>query len=102
MALSKTERLPRALVNAKGIRRACSYGSLKLLPPPPRAAVVVSKKIFKTAPLRNRVRRRVAGILRGFVRAKILTRAVVAYPNAAALSAPHAELTAALLRAVSS
>jgi RNase P protein component len=102
MPLPAAGRLPRERITESGVRRQFAYGSLKLLPPPLGAAVVVSKKVFKTAPLRNRIRRRISSLLTLFIREGVLRSAVVVYPNASALRASFPRLTEALRAAVSS
>ncbi|MEK9177226.1 MAG: ribonuclease P protein component [Patescibacteria group bacterium] len=100
--LSKHERLGARGVKARAVRSGrFRFGSFKALAMrPPRASVVVSKKVARAATARNRIRRRFAAILRAFIRSGALSESVILYPNHAAYSAPHSELVSELKRAL--
>ena len=63
----------------------------------PRLAVVVSKKVFKAAVKRNRIRRRVYEIARPLLNDAAAVDIVISVHVAEALDAPHDELTIQLL-----
>jgi len=92
--LARAQRIPREfLAKPKGRRVSFRFGTVVFLPlVPARAAVVVSKKTFRAAVSRNRVRRRVAAILRRVLREKKLAKSILIYANTAALRAPFSEL----------
>lgn len=94
--LPKSKRATRAIFSTKPVKRvAFAFGTASLYPgTPPRVAVVVSKKLARTAPVRNRLRRRVYSALHTIVPA--LKMSVVVYPTRAALTAPLSELRTAL------
>lgn len=99
--LSKKERVPRIAFTVRPISTSrFLYGSIKGFLANPAAAVVVSKKVCKTAPLRNKVRRRVYSILRPLIRAGTLKRAVIVYPNKEAVTAPFQDLKKSLIEAL--
>jgi ribonuclease P protein component len=90
------------LAQSPGTRVSFPYGSMKLIGGPPRGAVVISKKVAKTAPVRNRIRRRVYAILRGAFKTGEGSGSIIVYPNKDALSAPFQELERSILFALSS
>jgi ribonuclease P protein component len=63
----------------------------------PRLAVVISKKIFKSAVKRNRVRRRVYEIARPLLASAPAVDAVISVYAPEVMDAPHDELTIQLL-----
>ncbi|MCL2037477.1 ribonuclease P protein component [Candidatus Saccharibacteria bacterium] len=63
----------------------------------PRLAVVVSKKVFKSAVKRNRIRRRVYEIVRPFLTDTPAIDVVISVYAAEVLDASHDELTIQLL-----
>ena len=88
--LARHERVPRELLtHPTGTRRSFRFGVMMFLNiPSVAAAVIVSKKNYKTATARNRVRRRVHHILRSLIRTGGLSRSVIVFPNVTALAAP--------------
>ncbi len=101
--LKKSERLSRSRLSERSLaRRSFAFGTITFLPGGPGAAVVVSKKISRTAIARNKIRRRVYSVVQRCIREGQLTRSVVIYPNKTALTAPFAALKAALEKALAS
>ena len=100
--LSKEERVRTRGMKAPVLRTGrFAYGGFKVLAlPAPCGAVVVSKKVSRSAPARNRLRRRIAAILRTLIRAGALEGGIVVYPDTRSLAASSAELRAALERAL--
>ena len=99
--LPSTMRLPQTAFGLRPTRRVrFRYGSVSFFTHMPhgvaghRVAVVVSKKIAKSAPLRNKIRRRVYHALRTLVPG--LTRSVVIFPTYQAAKVPYTELESAL------
>lgn len=101
--LSKKERVSRLTFQKRPARTGrFIYGSIKGFEGHPSGAVVVSKKVCKTAPERNKLRRRIYSIIRPLIRTGALTNVVVVYPNALALTAPFQELKKELEKALRS
>jgi|GEM_PF-1167958 len=99
--LSKSERLGARGMKARVIRSGrFRFGSVKILATPPAAAVVVSKKVSPSAPVRNRIRRRLAAILRALIRSGAVSGGVIVYPDKSILLAPTTELRTELERAL--
>lgn len=99
--LAKGERLVSG--GFANLSRAVSftYGSFRFsTQTPAAAAVVISKKTLPSSVERHRAKRRVTALLRVLVRSGMLKKSVVVYPNARALSAPHADLKESLRRAL--
>ncbi|MES2134732.1 MAG: ribonuclease P protein component [Patescibacteria group bacterium] len=91
--LSKKERVSRLTFQKRPVRTGrFIYGSIKGFEGDPAGAVVVSKKVCRTAPARNKLRRRIYNILRPLIRTKALQGNVIVYPNALAMKAPFQEL----------
>jgi ribonuclease P protein component len=63
----------------------------------PRVSVVVSKKIFKSAVKRNRIRRRVYEMVRPLLSDTVAIDVVISIYSAEALDAPHDDLAIQLL-----
>lgn len=99
--LPKHARLPHAVFTGRAERRVrFAYGTLSLYSSAPqKAAVVVSKKVARHATARNKLKRRVAHIVR-----PLLTRlrgGILIHPNRAALAARAGDIRAALEQALS-
>lgn len=81
-------------------RRRFTYGSVSLFPGPRGSvAVIVPKRVLKSAVDRNRLQRRVRHI---FQKIPALERGVAIYPTHDALTAPHADLSEALVQVLRS
>jgi len=63
----------------------------------PRIAVVVSKKVYKSAAKRNRIRRRVYEIIRPFLKSASAIDVAITVHLPEVLDVPHEELTIQLL-----
>lgn len=74
-----------------------AFGSVKIFPGEPKAAVVISKKVCSTATGRNLLRRRIYAIVRPFILEGRAKGQVIVFPNRAAVSVPFAELKSALV-----
>jgi len=99
--LSKKERVSRDDFGRQAMRvTRFLYGSIKEFSGKPSGAVVVSKKITPTAVARNKIRRRIYGIIRALIRKGALEKSVVVYPNKEALKAPFKDLKEALEKAL--
>ncbi len=100
--LAKKERVPRLMFTKRPTRTGrFLYGSIKEFSGPPAAAVVVSKKVCKTAPMRNRTRRRVYSIVRGLLRRGIVKKTIIIFPTKDAATAPFQDLQKELERVLS-
>ena len=98
--LPKRNRLSRADFQSKTVaQRSFAFGSLKFIDTPAKIAVVVSKKIARTAPVRNLVRRRIYAIIRPLLKAQRITSGLIVYPNKKAIAATHSELKEGLEKA---
>ena len=100
--LARHERIPReVLTRPPATRRSFRFGVMIFLNiSNVAAAVIVSKKVCKTATARNRVRRLVHHILRSLIRTGGLSRSVIVFPNVAALTAPFALLKEEIQNAI--
>lgn len=99
--LKKSERIKRAGFSNRPLRRKrFRFGSIAFLTEPPRAAVVVSKKTCPKAVDRNRLKRRIYAILRGFIRQQKLHAGVIIYPTREALRTPSQELSQSIFDAL--
>ena len=87
--LKKRERVSRADFRAKPLARIrFRYGSISILAlRAPKAAVVVSKKTYPRAVMRNRLRRRMYAAIREHIRSGRIKGSVVIYPTQDALRA---------------
>lgn len=94
--LKKGARLPQAVFTRRPTRRArFRYGSVAFFASPTsQAAVVVSKKVERSAVDRNSLKRRVAHMLRTIV--PQLSESVVVYPTHEARVAPYEAVRLAL------
>lgn len=97
--IPRSKRLPHAVFTGRPLRRAgFRYGSIAFFTNmPPQGAVVVSKKVAKTAPVRNRIRRRVYHALRALLPNS--GHSVVIYPTKDVAKIPFKDLTEALAEA---
>lgn len=92
--LRRAERLPHKVFTGRPKRRInFDFGSISLHDGSNQVAVVVSKRVFKRAVDRNRLRRRVAHALK---KLRPLPTSCVVYPTQKALRADFSELVAAL------
>ncbi len=100
--LSKTERLSRtSLSDLRGPSKRFAYGSFRLTrAPATKGAVVAQKKIFKTAVLRNAVRRKTLAALRKIFRTGALGGGVVVYLSREAGAASSQEIEMSLRKAL--
>jgi ribonuclease P protein component len=99
--LSRSKRLSRAVFDSKPTSRGrFAYGSISFFKDRQGVAIVVSKKVAKTAVVRNKIRRRVAHALKDSF--KNLAHAAVIYPTREAATAPYEDLRAALAAALKS
>lgn len=100
--LAKKNRLPRAVFDTPPSARArFAYGTVAFFRHSPAAgAVVVSKKVAKSAVTRNRIKRRTYHALRPHLAA--LTQSVVVYPRKDAADVPYQTFATALAEALAS
>jgi ribonuclease P protein component len=99
--LPKASRLVRSDFSKRALKNVSfPFGSIKVLDGPPRAAVVVSKKISSHAVLRNLLRRRVYAVLSTKLKSGGIKSVLIVYPNKKAASVPFAELALELERAL--
>lgn len=95
--LAKKERLPRAHFSRRPVATVrFLYGSIRKVGEGTGVAIVVSKKISRTAAKRNLIRRRLYSILRPLVRNGALQGSYIIYPNKEALGASFSDLEHAL------
>lgn len=85
--------------NGRGLRS--SFFTVKYIENPnrhhPRVAVVISKKVYKSAVKRNRIRRRVYEIVRPFLETASAIDIAISVYSPEVLTASHDELTIQLL-----
>jgi RNase P protein component len=100
--LAREERVGTPGMKARVLRSGrFDFGTFKILAlAPTKGAVVVPKRVAASAPARNRLRRRVAAILRGLIRSGALSASVVVFPEKTAAKAPPRALKEALERAL--
>ena len=97
--LPRHARLPHLVFTERPVRRVrFEFGTMALYShnsdaPAGRGAVIVSKKVAKTAPLRNRIRRRTYAALRALMP---LPHAVAVYPTKEVATAPFQKIVASL------
>ena len=97
--LRKAQRLPQTVFTGRPKHRInFDFGSVSLFDGPKRAAVIISKKVARSAVDRNRIRRRMIHALRDLKH----TSGLAVYPSKAALTAKFADIQGALARAVES
>lgn len=98
----KESRLPRAIFTGKPLRRArFQYGSISFFDAPTvQVAVVVSKKVARSAVDRNRIRRRAVHALKALQGGR--PQGVVFYPTAQVKTVPYKELERLLVEVCAS
>lgn len=95
--LAKKERLPQAHFAKKPVATVrFLYGSIRKVGTETGIAVVVSKKVSRTAVKRNLIRRRFYSVLRPLVRSGALRGSYILYPNKEAIQASFGDVERAL------